>query len=54
MYDALRGLLGTAAPDVGALAVKVELVVAHEVATLSGGEACLEAVRGDAWRLAGR
>jgi len=54
MYEALRGLLGTAAPDGVALAVKMDLVVAHEVGSLAGGEACLEAVRGDAWRLAGR
>ncbi len=52
MYDALRALLGAPAPDVGALAVKLDLAVAHEVGTLEGGAACLAAMRADAWRLA--
>jgi len=41
------------APDIQALAVKIEIVVAHEVATLNGGEACMAALRRDARRLAG-
>ena len=53
MYDSLRRLLRVAAPDVAALAVKIELMIQHEVATLTGGEACLAAIRGDARRLAG-
>jgi hypothetical protein len=48
----LRALLRTAAPDVAALAAKLDLAFAHEVATLSGGEACLEAICRDAHRLA--
>ena len=51
LYDALRRLLKVPAPDVGAVAVKLGLVVEHEVGTLSGGEACLEAIREDALRL---
>jgi hypothetical protein len=53
MYDALRGLLRAPSPDAGALAAKLELVVAHEVGTLTGGEACLGAIWRDARRLAG-
>ena len=53
MYDALRRLLKAPAPDVAALAVKLELVVRHEVGSLEGGEACMEALLGDAVRLAG-
>jgi hypothetical protein len=48
----LRALLRTPAPDVAALAAKLDLAFAHEVATLSGGEACLEAICCDAHRLA--
>jgi hypothetical protein len=51
MYSALRRLLRAPAPDVAALAVKLELVVEHEVGTLEGGEACFEALLGDALRL---
>jgi hypothetical protein len=52
LYGALRGLLGVPAPDVKALAVKIGLVVEHEVGTLDGGEACMVALREDAVRLA--
>jgi hypothetical protein len=60
MYDApstllrtgLRRLLRVAAPDVGALAVKIDLMIDHEAATLTGGDACLAAIRRDARRLA--
>jgi hypothetical protein len=51
LYRALRRLLRVAAPDLPALAVKIELAIDHEVATLNGGEACLETVRRDALRL---
>jgi hypothetical protein len=53
MYNALRALLVAPAPDVAALAVKLDLAVAHEVGTLAGGEACMAAIRADARRLAG-
>jgi hypothetical protein len=49
---ALRALLRTTAPDLHALAVKLDLAFAHEVSTLSGGEACLKAIQRDARRLA--
>lgn len=52
LYAALRRLLRASAPDVGALALKIDLGIEHEVATLNGGEACLAAIRRDAWRLA--
>jgi hypothetical protein len=48
----LRALLRTAAPDLTALAAKLDLAFAHDVSTLSGGEGCLAAVRRDAHRLA--
>jgi hypothetical protein len=53
LYATLRRLLKVPAPDVGALAAKIELMIDHEVATLTGGEACLAAIRRDARRLAG-
>jgi hypothetical protein len=49
----MRRLFRVPAPDVAALAVKIEIVVAHEVATLNEGEACMAALRRDARRLAG-
>ena len=49
--DALRRLLRMPAPDLPALAVKVALAVDHEVATLTGGESCMAAVKADALRL---
>lgn len=54
LYAALRTLLRAPAPNVAALAVKLDLVVAHDVGTLTGGEACLAALRTDAHRLAER
>jgi hypothetical protein len=51
LYAALRRLLRIPAPDLAALAAKIELVIDHEVATLTGGEACLAALRRDARRL---
>ncbi len=41
MYAALRRLMAAPAPDATALAVKLDLAAAHELATLDGGEACL-------------
>jgi hypothetical protein len=52
-HAALRRLLRTPAPDLAALAIKIDLVVDHEVVTLTGGEACLAALKRDARRLAG-
>ncbi len=54
MYAALRRLIKAPAPDARALAVKLDLAAAHELATLDGGEACLAAIRRDAWRMAVR
>jgi len=51
-YEAVRRLLKVPAPDVAGLAVKVILVVDHEVATLEGSAACMAALRADAIRLA--
>jgi hypothetical protein len=59
-YDALNGafnraprrLLRTPAPDLPALSTKIDLAVDHEVAELTGGEACLAALARDARRLA--
>lgn len=44
--SALKRLLRTPAPDLPALALKIELVVDEEVATLSGGERCLAVLKG--------
>jgi hypothetical protein len=41
------------APDLPALALKIALAVDQDVATLSGGEACLAALKRDAARLCG-
>ncbi len=51
--DALKRLLRTPAPDLPALALKIELAVDEEVATLAGGERCLAVLKADGWRLAG-
>lgn len=50
-YSALRCLLRLPAPDLRALAAKIELVVDHEVGTLTGGERCLAVLKADARRL---
>ena len=52
MYGALRRLLRSPAPDLHALARKIDLIVRHDVGSLAGGEACLAALRRDARRLA--
>jgi hypothetical protein len=49
---ALRKLLRTPAPDLPALALKIDLTVDHEVAELTGGDACLAALKRDGRRLA--
>jgi hypothetical protein len=51
-YRALRRLLRTPAPDLRALSLKLDLAVEHEVAELTGGKACLIALKRDARRLA--
>jgi hypothetical protein len=51
LHRALRRLLRVPVPDLAALAAKIELIVEHEVATLTGGEACMAALRRDARRL---
>ena len=38
--------------DPPALALKIELAVDEEVATLAGGERCLAVLKADGWRLA--
>jgi hypothetical protein len=49
--SALRKVLRTPAPDLPGLALKIELTIDHEVAELTGGGACLAALRRDARRL---
>jgi len=51
-YRALKRLLRTPAPDLRCLALKLDLAIDHEVAELTGGKACLIALRRDARRLA--
>lgn len=50
---ALLRLLAAPAPDLAALVVKIETIVAHEAFSTSGGEDCLEGLARDARRLAG-
>jgi len=52
LCDALRRLLRTPAPDLRALAIKIDLAMEHELGTLAGAAACLAAIREDARRLA--
>lgn len=49
--DALRRLMHTPAPNLPALAAKIALAVDHDVATLSGGERCMAALKRDSKRL---
>jgi hypothetical protein len=51
---ALRRVMRAPAPDAAALGLKIVLAVDHDVASLSGGAACLKAVRRDALRLFGQ
>lgn len=48
---ALLGLMKVRAPDLAALALKIELAIDQEVGTLTGGELCLAAVKRDVRRL---
>jgi hypothetical protein len=50
--SALERLLRTLAPDLPAVALKIELIVDEEAATLAGGERCLAVLVADGWRLA--
>jgi|GEM_PF-758485 len=49
----LRTLLRAPAPDLPALALKIQLAIDDEIAFFSGGEACLAAVKADALWLCG-
>ena len=51
--DAIRRLLRVPAPDLPALARKIELAIDEEIAFFSGGDLCLAAVKADALRLCG-
>lgn len=48
---ALLRLMKVRAPDLAALALKIELAIDQEVGTLAGGELCLAALRRDVRRL---
>lgn len=48
---ALVRLMKVRAPDLRALALKIELAIDEEVGTLTGGELCLAAVKRDVRRL---
>ena len=50
-HRALRKLIRTPAPNLRALSTKIDLAVDREVATLTGGEACLAVLKADARRL---
>ena len=49
--SALLRLMKVRAPDLAALAVKIELAIDEEVGTLTGGELCLAALKRDVRRL---
>jgi hypothetical protein len=49
--EALQRLMKVRAPDLAALAFKIELAIDQEVGSLTGGEACLAAVKRDVRRL---
>lgn len=51
LYAAIRRVMAVPAPDVAALALKISLVVDHEVFELHGGAARMEALKRDALRL---
>ena len=50
---AIKRLLRTPAPNVEALAVKLELLFAEQAWEMNGGEMCLSAILADARRFAG-
>lgn len=49
---ALKALLRTPAPDLAALAFKLDLLIAEQAWEITGGELCLAALRRDAHRFA--
>jgi hypothetical protein len=48
---ALRRLMKVRAPDLPALAIKIELAIDKDVGSLAGGELCLAALKRDVRRL---
>jgi hypothetical protein len=48
---AVRRVMRARAPDLRALALKIELAIDEEVGTLTGGELCLAMIRRDVRRL---
>jgi hypothetical protein len=50
---AMKRMLRTPAPDLGALAVKLETLFGEQAWEMRGGELCLAAILGDARRLSG-
>lgn len=48
---ALLALMKVRAPDLAALAVKIELAIDEEVGSLTGGDLCLAALKRDVRRL---
>ena len=50
---ALKRLVRTPAPDLHALALKLDLILAEELWELTGADRCLDALRRDAHRFAG-
>ena len=49
--EALRRVMRVRAPDLAALAFKIELAIDEEVGTIDGGGPCLAAVKRDVRRL---
>ena len=49
--EALRRLMKVRAPNLQALALKIEMAIDEEVGSLTGGEACLAALKRDVKRL---
>jgi len=52
LYAAIRRLIRTPSPDLAALATKIVFTVDHDIVELNGGAVCMEALKGDALRLA--
>jgi hypothetical protein len=48
---ALLALMKVRAPDLAAVALKIELAIDHDVGSLNGGELCLAALKRDVRRL---
>jgi hypothetical protein len=49
---ALKALLRTPAPNLAALAFKLDMLIAEQAWEITGGELCLAAIRRDAHRFA--